>query len=297
MASPFVAEQDQVVRLNKDLRIASRTLSFSQARFLVDAYYIAQENRMREDAQIRALTEANEPSAVVEWFAAQSRILENQLRAALDAFSGSHPAGQWARSNLGVGPVLAAGLLAYIDIRIAETASNIWSYAGLNPNQKWEKGEKRPWNAGLRTLCWKLGQSFMKVSNREDATYGRHYRDRKTYEIERNDSGGNAEAAARILAEKKWGKATEAFKYLSAGKLPPAQIDARARRHAVKLFLAHFHKTWRELEGLPVRDPYPVVHLGHAHIIDPGKTPGPTKKRSLESRPRRPRHPLSVSEP
>ncbi len=157
--------------------------------------------------------------------------------------------------------MLAAGLLAHIDIRIAETASNIWSYAGLNPNQKWEKGEKRPWNAGLRTLCWKLGQSFMKVSNREDATYGRHYRDRKTYEIERNDSGGNAEAAARILAEKKWGKATEAFKHLSAGKLPPAQIDARARRYAVKLFLAHFHKTWRELEGLPVRDPYPVAHL------------------------------------
>jgi hypothetical protein len=267
----IMIEADQISKLNKDLRVASRTLSFSQARFLVDAYYIAQDNRMREDAQIRALEAANEPSDVIAWFAQQSRVLEGQLRAALDVFSTSHRAGEWARSNLGVGPVLAAGLLAYIDIHVAETASNIWSYAGLNPNQKWEKGQKRPWNASLRVVCWKLGQSFMKVSNREDATYGRYYKERKAYEIARNDSGGNREKAVQILTEKKWDKSTETYKHLMSGKLPPAQIDARARRYAVKIFLSHLHQVWRTLEGLPVREPYPIAHLGHAHTlqIDP----------------------------
>lgn len=265
-----VIEQDQVAKLNKDLLKSARTMTFDQARFLVDGYYLAQANRMREDAQIRSLTAGGEPSEVIAWFAKQSRVMEAQLKAALDVFSMSHRAGEWARSNLGVGPVLAAGLLAYIDIDIAETASNIWSYAGLNPTQKWEKGEKRPWNANLKVLCWKLGQSFMKVSNKEGSVYGKIYRERKAYEIERNDRGDNAEAAKQILLDKKF-KENATKKILEAGKLSPGQIDARARRYAVKRFLADFHKVWRSIEGKPVREPYPVAHMGHAHIskIDP----------------------------
>jgi hypothetical protein len=40
--------QKAVSKLDKDLRSAAETLSRDEARFLVDAYYMLQENRIRE---------------------------------------------------------------------------------------------------------------------------------------------------------------------------------------------------------------------------------------------------------
>jgi hypothetical protein len=60
---------------------------------------------------------------------------------------------RWAKAQVGIGPVLAAGLAAYIDITRTPTVSALWSLAGLNPTAVWGKGEKRPWNAQLKTLC------------------------------------------------------------------------------------------------------------------------------------------------
>jgi hypothetical protein len=37
-----------------------------------------------------------------------------------------------------------------------------------------------------------------------------------------------------------------------SGGLPPAHLDARARRYAVKIFLSHLYAEWRKLEGMPV---------------------------------------------
>jgi hypothetical protein len=58
--------------------------------------------------------------------------------------------------------------------------------------------------------------------------------------------------------------------------LPPAQIDNRARRYAVKLFLAHLHHVWYETEfGEAPPKPYPIAIMGHAHyIMPPGWPPG-----------------------
>jgi hypothetical protein len=107
----------------------------------------------------------------------------------------------------------------------------------------------------------------MKFSNAEECTYGHVYRARKQYEIARNDDGRNAEIAAQILASKKLGKDTEAYGHYSAGHLPPAQIDGRARRYAVKLFLSHLHAVlfWYAYQRLPA-NPYAIDHLGHTHF-------------------------------
>ena len=37
----------------------------------------------------------------------------------------------------------------------------------------------RPWNAKLKTLCWKIGESFVKVSNNPQDVYGHIYAERK----------------------------------------------------------------------------------------------------------------------
>jgi len=260
---------EQLTKLRKDVRAAASTLSAMEARFLVDAYYIMQEDRKRAHNQERALDKSAEPNEVVAWLAENSRALENELKKVLDTYAGGHPVGVWMMSLTGIGPVIAAGMLAHIDIERCPTAGHIWRFAGLDPTVKWEKKTKRPWNASLKTLCWKAGQSFMKFSNHENCFYGPLYQQRKAYELKRNESG-NAERAARILTERNFNKSTEAYKHLTAGHLPPAQIDAMARRWAVKMFLSHLQTVWwwhAKGEVPPV--PYVIGISGHVDYIAP----------------------------
>jgi hypothetical protein len=50
-------------------------------------------------------------------------------------------------------------------------------------------------------------------------------------------------------------------------------LHARAKRYAVKLFLAHLHEVWyREHYKTAPPIPYPIAHLGHAHYIAPPNT-------------------------
>ena len=266
-----------VERMSREIASSAAELSADEARYLVDAYYIMQEDRKRANNQVYAVTNASDKqhvvseNRVIQWLATQAETVEAQIKRALDKYTVKHQMGSWMREIVGIGPVISAGLLAHINIEKAPTVGHIWRFAGLDPTVKWEKGQRRPWNAGLKTLCWKAGQSFMKLSGREDCYYGRIYRERKAFEIARNERGENAELAA-VLA-KKVGKATEAIKHLSEGRLPPGQIDARARRYAVKLFLSHMHGEWyRRHYGTEPPLPYPIAILGHAHMIEaPGR--------------------------
>ena len=267
--NPPEASPDAIARMTKDIREGMMTLSDKEARFLVDYYYICQEDRKRATNQERALQDGEEPSLVVTWLAKQSRVLENQVKAALDIYTQSHQMGSYMRSVFGIGPVIAAGLLAHIDISKAPTVGHIWRFAGLDPTTVWGKGEKRPHNAKLKTICYHAGQSFMKFAAKENCYYGHLYRSRKEYEISRNDSGGNKDTAAKLLP--KFSKATESYKHLSSGVLPPAQIDARSRRWAVKQFLSDMHAHWFKLHhGVDMAPaPYPISILKHAHYRTP----------------------------
>src|SRR5215475_9304786 len=95
-----------VGRLTRDLRSATATLSETEARFLVDAYYIIQEDRKRTGNQIRSMQD--EPHTLLAWFFAQNQTLESQLKAALDRYSDSKEVGRWMKSVYGIGPVIAA---------------------------------------------------------------------------------------------------------------------------------------------------------------------------------------------
>jgi Transposase IS116/IS110/IS902 family len=263
-----VERRESVRRLTRDLVAAAGSLGEKEARFLVDAYYISQDDRKRASQQVLAME--GEPHQLLSWLADQNATLENQIKRALEVYANATTVGAWMMAQHGIGPVIAAGLMAHIDIDRAITAGHIWRYAGLDPTVKWEKKQKRPWNAQLKTLCWKIGQSFMKFSGAEECVYGHLYRQRKEFEVARNERGENGEAAARILSERNIGKDTDAFKHLTGGKLPPAQIDARARRYAVKIFLSHLQCVWwfaknGELPGKP----YALAHADHVHFIEP----------------------------
>lgn len=260
---PEGAGLEAVERLSRDIRDAASLLSPAEARYLVSTYYEVQEQRIRANAQVRAANESGEPNRILEWAADQYQAAENNARRALQAFAEDKTVGLWSLSITGVGPVIAAGLLAHIDIEKAPSAGHIWRFAGLDPTVKWERGQKRPWNTQLKVLCWKLGDSFVKTSTREREVYGTIYRMRKELEVARNEAGAFAEQAAASLAAKKYGADTVARQRYEAGKLPDARLHLRAQRYAVKLFLSHWHHVaYMDRYGTPPPEPYVMTLCG-----------------------------------
>lgn len=275
MSDTHITEhREPVRRLSRDLRQMAERMSDEEARLTVDAYYAMQGQRIAADNQMRSLGNDGEPVAILDYLGEQSRVLENQVKGALNRYATAHPIGERMMSVKGVGPVIAAGMLAHLSVELdgrrVETVSAWWRFAGLDPSAKWQKGQKRPWNAALKTLCWKLGESFVKVSGDENAFYAQVYAQRKAFETERNETGENQEEAERLLSAKNWSKSTEAYKALSVGKLPQAQIHARAKRYAVKLFLSHLHQVMYEHRyGEAPPKPYAFAVQGHAKYIPP----------------------------
>jgi hypothetical protein len=264
-------ELDPVQRMTRDLVKGSITLGADEARFLVDTYYAMQDQRIRGSNQVRALTKTDEPHDVVAWVSQQSEVLEKQVKRALESYAKSHPVGQWALSITGIGPVITAGLLAHVDITKCPTVGHIWRYAGLDPTSEWRKGEKRPWNASLKVLCWKIGESFVKTKGLEGSIYGAVYEQRKKYEQERNERGDYREQAEETLRRVPTHK--QRAIYLT-GRLPDGRIHRRAARYATKLFLSHLHEVWYRhhfRQDPPL--PYPIAHLGHAHKVEPPRIP------------------------
>src|ERR1039457_1878717 len=162
----IIETPEAIQRLKRDLVAAAATLSTNEARYLVDAYYAIQENRKTAGNQVRALAESKEPHTVILWLFDQNEILEKQIKRALDSWTDSIPAAVWAKGIVGIGPVISAGLAAHIDITRCPTAGRIWRLAGLDPTQEWLPKTKRPWNAALKTLCWKIGDPSLRQQPR-----------------------------------------------------------------------------------------------------------------------------------
>ena len=263
-------DENLIIKLKTDIRrIAAQNMTQKEARYLVDTYYQVQEFRKATANQVKSLCKNDEPNALLTILEDNFLILEREIKKALGDYAQNSPVGRWAMSIIGIGPVIAAGLLAHIDIEKAPTAGHIFSFAGLNPNTKWEKGQKRPWNAGLKVLCWKIGQSFVKVHNNPNDIYGKIYKERKDLEIAKNEEKAYVEQAVEKLKKFKIGKDTTAYEYYSKGQLPPGHIDQRAQRYATKLFLAHWHEVaYREKYGKEPPLPYPIAFLDHAHKIN-----------------------------
>ena len=208
----------------------------------------------------------------------------------------------------GIGPVIAAGLLAHINVNPwkclrpgkkgdercgpddrnpehegcnhnpVRTAGGVWAFAGLDPNAVWRKGGVRPWNARLKVLAWKIGDSFMKQRNMKiDGVttphtkdfYGKIYVIDKAKRVKKNEAGGFAELAARALTERKI-KDKKLRATYESGRLPDGRIEQQAQRCAAKLFLSHYFEVAYECKfGERAPGPYSIEQQKRAHYIAP----------------------------
>ena len=274
LTSDDLAALIEIETLTDTIRKQAALMGEQEVRYLVDTYYQMQDRRQASANQERSLLKADEPIALTDFFVAVDEFSEKKTRQMLQAYAEGKPQAAWAMSIRGIGPVLAAGLAAHIDVSLAPTVGHVWRFAGLDPTVRWESKQKRPWNAKLKVLTWKIGDSFVKVKAHPEDVYGKVYDERKRLEIERNEAGRFAEQAKDKLDRYRIGKDTEAYEHYSAGRLPPAHIHSRAKRYAVKLFLAHYHHVAYELRyGTPPPKPYVIEHMGHAHYLAPPNWP------------------------
>jgi hypothetical protein len=274
----------EINKLNDDIKSAIKKMDKQQIRFLVKTYYTLQDERIAMFGRVRELTKNDEPNSFYEWLAENMQALENRIKQALKVYVLSTPVGEWLISITGVAEVISAGLLSNLDINTDATLkdengeyvkvygrnpSSFWRVSGLDPSQKRVRGEKLSYNPDLKRLAFIIGESFVKVQNLKSDFYGKLFAQYKATLVEKNERGEFKESAAKILTEKNFSKTTEAFKHLSNGMLPPAQIHARARRHTVKIFLVHVWQVmyWFKYKETP-KLPWIMLQDEHGSYID-----------------------------
>lgn len=267
-ATVATIDMNGIQKLSRDLREGAAKLSEEEARFLVDEYYIIQDSRIRACGQVRSISESGEPTHFLGYIADQFDVLEKQIRYTLDRYSKEHILGEWPRAVIGIGPVIVSGLIAHLEIKDRPTVGKWYAFGGIAPGVVWEKKQKRPWNAALKVLFWKAGESFIKHKGNPNDFYGKLYDSKKAEYQAKNESFGYRDRAAEIIASKNFNKTTDAYKHYSDGRLPPAHIHAMARRYAVKIFLSHLHEVWWfQTYGTLPPAPFPIAHLGHTDYI------------------------------
>jgi hypothetical protein len=128
---------------------------------------------------------------------------------------------------------------------------------------KWEKGQKRPYNAALKQVCFHLGECFKRTSGSDESFYGSLYKSRKAFITARNDTGYNAERAKTYRTQ-----SADVRKTLAEGKLPAGNLDRQACNFAAKIFLSHLHVVmyWDKYKKAPPK-PFAISILGHADEI------------------------------
>ena len=175
---------------------------------------------------------------------------------------------QWLKHVDGVGENLATQFIALIQpISDFDTVSKLWAYAGLavfdGHAQRRVKGKKSNWNPELKRLCYQLGDCFVKQ--------GTFYR--TVYD---NYKARDKAAHPKVVP----------VPGSDSGLYTPGHMQARAIRYAAKMFLSHLWLAWREIENLPIRDPYPVEKMNHSTVISPWAAidPKPVAKKKTKAK-------------
>jgi hypothetical protein len=188
----------------------------------------------------------------------ETQKIEKKFEKAMIDYISQEPVYQQFLSKIrGIGTVLSANLIKeFGDCSRFETPAHLWSYCGLSVvggvAPKRVRGEVSSFNPRLRTLTWKISDCLMK-SNK--GLYRNIYDTEKVKHANRDFEKGEL--------KEKYGRPYED----DETKLRPIHVHNIALRKMRKIFMANFWSASRELNGLPVREPYAIDKLGHKNAI------------------------------
>lgn len=197
--------------------------------------------------------------------------IQNNLNAVIDSIDSSMKpvatstvVGKWAASQVGITHSLSAALGLHIDVNNLENVGALWRHAGLDPTQKNNSSAHSP---ELKSLCWKIGTNFADLAKEKDCFYGKLYLQDKTRRLDSNNKGEYSEKAEKILQDLD-PRFDNDKSTLLEGKLSEAQIDAQARRFAVKIFLSHYYAvSYQDIHGVPANRPTKITVDGKKQTL------------------------------
>ena len=172
----------------------------------------------------------------------------------------------------GISAILSANLIK--EFGYCENApyiSSLWKYCGMHVNNGQapvrKRGEKLEFNAKLRTMVWKISDSFVK---QRTPFYRNIYDKEKKKQVKMLDEfveGLSKEDSKKFKNIKKRDEKREFVSEVNP-KAPVSLMNAdlRARRKMVKIFLAHYWQACKELTKQEIVEPYVESKLKHKHI-------------------------------
>jgi hypothetical protein len=213
-------------------------------RILCDLYYQTQRDRIALGNQISAIERGADdgavPPALVKHFT-RLQEMEDVLADEMGAMCAAHVAMPWIGNVVGLGPRLTGKVLALIgDIGKFDTISKLWRFAGYavinGARERPVKGERLHYNIRLKTTCYLIVDQFVK----------------------------NRKSPYRAIYD-----STKEFYTVHRPAWTKGHVELATRRKVAKLFLSHLWLAWREIEGLPLRDPFVQSQLGHTSVPSP----------------------------
>ena len=303
------------VKLEDPTQIGDGFPLHSRTRTLVETYYDVQKLRIALAGRVFqletqgdvSLKEANEDSdgKITSPYVEQLQHIEESIKKDIKQDLKGKPIYDEFLSKVhGMGPVLSAGIIAYIeDIGKFSTVSRLWAYAGLHvvpclkcencehdklnnvvPNKyednmstyyklstctkrvmpKRRAGQKANWNTKFGTHLWKCTDQF-NFQKEEKSWYKKYVSDlKRSYGFTKNEDGWH------LSDEKRDEWISKGVGVTVTGKtVPMGHLNNRALRKTRKLFLSHVWAKWRELEGLEISKPWIIEHGGHSDYISP----------------------------
>jgi hypothetical protein len=204
-----------------------------------------QKSRIQFDARLYAIEEGEDQAdeetiALLVRYKNRFRALEEELDADILEMVQQYEIYEHVSAVKGIGPTIAAKLIAMIDIDRAPHVSSLWRYSGLavtnGKSDRPVKGEKLAYNKRLKTVCaFLIPRALLMAKSPYSELF---YKAREFYSINRPE----------------WTK---------------DHVRRAANRKMVKIFMSHLWLRWRQLEGLPISAPYVHARLGHTHNYPP----------------------------
>jgi hypothetical protein len=232
---------------NKDNGVMTKSEIREALLQAVQAREVTQKMRVGYDLRIQAVERGDDeasPALLRQWVKWHDRFAQDERHASedveelaadlyiIEVMCGVH----------GVGVMTASKLVSQIDIERANSVSALWRYCGYGVGDDGQrdrpvKGERLKYNKRAKAYAHLIGVALIRKNSPYRPIYEKA---REKYDTEED--------------YKDW---TKAHKHMAA------------LRKVKKLFLAHLWEVWRDLEGLPISEPYVLEHGGHVHKHEP----------------------------
>lgn len=263
-------------------------------RTLVDIYYDFQEQRIQTQLRIGAskkvnsLTEEDLSIYGITTIFENAQTFEKDIEKLIRKQLRNHALyNQYLEKITGIGPMLGAGLIAYVDdIEKFDHVSSLWQYSGYGMNRYCENC-KKPTSINVEydtgTIAKKLHplekcticqNKTISILQRRMSGYQSNWNDRLKVLAWKAGTSFVKQKATNSKYRKLYDKIKKAERRKHPKKIVKksktyyndGHIHNRTMRKVVKIFLAHFWQTWRRQQGLEATEPYAKQLLGHSVV-------------------------------